>query len=79
MCHINEFDGSQRVRDGCTACMLDCYRDSSVMQHIAVAVSDGVQAGAQGQIKQALKHLFNRDNLVSLKAVLEEAPWLRRL
>jgi len=79
MCHINEFDGSQRVRDGCTACMLDCYRDSSVMQHIAVAVSDGVQAAVQGQIKQALKHWFNRDNLVSLKAVLEEASWLRRL
>jgi hypothetical protein len=22
MCHMTEFDGSQRVRDGCTACMM---------------------------------------------------------
>jgi MoaA/NifB/PqqE/SkfB family radical SAM enzyme len=79
MCHISEFNGSQRVRDGCRACMMDCYRDSSVMQHIAVSISDGVQAAAKGQIFQALKHWFNWENLVSVKAVLEEARWLRRL
>ena len=75
MCHITEFDGSQRVRDWCTACTIDCYRDDSTMQHIAVAVSDGVQAAAKGQFKQALKHWFDSKNLVSLKAVVEEAPW----
>ncbi len=79
LCHITEFDGSQRVRDGCTACMMNCYRDPSLMQNIAVAVSDGVQAAAQGQIKQAWKHWFNHNNLISLKAVIEESPWLRRL
>lgn len=79
MCHITEFDGSQRVRDGCTACMMDCYRDSSVMQHIGVAMSDGVQAAGRGQLKQALKHWLNRDNLVSLRAVMEESRWLTRL
>ncbi|KAB8314848.1 radical SAM protein [Tolypothrix campylonemoides VB511288] len=79
LCHITEFDGTQRVRDGCTACMMDCYRDSSVMQHIGIAVSDGVQAAARGQFRQALQHWFNRKNLLSLKAVLEEATWLRQL
>jgi MoaA/NifB/PqqE/SkfB family radical SAM enzyme len=79
MCHISEFDGQQRVRDGCKACMIDCYRDSSVMQHIAVSVSDGVQAAAKGQILQAFKHWFNGNNLVSLQAVLEQAKWLRRI
>ncbi|WP_193194488.1 radical SAM protein [Nostoc sp. MG11] len=79
MCHITEFDSSQRVRDGCTACMIDCYRDSSVMQHIGVSVSDGVQAAAKGKFKQAWKHWFNHNNLVSLKAVWEQATWLRRL
>ena len=28
LCHVTEFDGSQRMRDGCTACMIDCYRDN---------------------------------------------------
>ncbi|MBV8883398.1 MAG: hypothetical protein JO235_05280 [Chroococcidiopsidaceae cyanobacterium CP_BM_RX_35] len=48
-------------------------------QYVGVAVSDGVQAAAQGKFKQAWKHWFNRKNLVSLKAVWEEAPWLQRL
>lgn len=79
MCHITEFDGSQRLRDGCTACMIDCYRDSSVMQHVGVAVSDGVQAAAKGKFRTAWKHWFNRQNLVSLKAVWEQVSWLREL
>ena len=79
MCHISEFDGSQRVRDNCTACMLDCYRDSSVMQHIAIAVSDGVQAFKKGNVKQAFQHWFNRKNLISLQSVIEEAKWLPKL
>lgn len=79
MCHISEFDGSQKVRDGCTACMMDCYRDSSVMQHIAVAVSDGVKAASKGKFSHAFQHWFNPNNLVSLKAVMEEARWLPRL
>ncbi|AFY34520.1 radical SAM protein [Calothrix sp. PCC 7507] len=79
MCHISEFDNSQRVRDGCTACMIDCYRDSSVMQHVGVAVSDGVQALAKGEVHKAWKLWFNRQNLVSLKAVWEQASWLRQL
>lgn len=79
LCHISEFDGSQRIKDGCTACMMDCYRDSSVMQHIAVSLSDGVQAITKGDIKTAWKSWFNRDNLVSIKSVLEEARWLGRI
>lgn len=79
LCYITEFNGSQRVRDGCTACMMDCYRDSSVMQHIAVSVSDGVTAMSQGKIHQAWQHWFNKNNLISLQSVIEEAQWLPRL
>ncbi len=78
LCHITEFDGSQRVRDGCTACMIDCYRDNSVMQHIGVAVSDGLAAAARGRFGQATKHWFDQRNLASLKAVREDAPAWRR-
>jgi MoaA/NifB/PqqE/SkfB family radical SAM enzyme len=79
LCHIDEFDGSQRVRDGCTACMMDCYRDSSVMQHIAVSLSDGIQAASKGEIGKAVQFWFNRNNWLSLKSVIEEARWLPRL
>ncbi|HUB47226.1 MAG TPA: radical SAM protein [Acetobacteraceae bacterium] len=78
LCHITDFDGSQRLRDGCTACMIDCYRDNSVMQHIGVAVSDGIAAASRGRIGEAWNHWFDRKNLTSVKAVLEDAPAWRR-
>lgn len=79
LCHIREFDGSQRVRDGCTACMMDCYRDSSVMQHIAISISDGIRALAKGNVLKAFQYWFNRNNWISLKSVMEEAKWFSRL
>ena len=77
MCSIYEFDGSQRVRDGCTRCMIDCYRDSSVMHHIGVSVHDAYQALRSGELGEA-KALMCRGNLGSIRAVLEETPWLLR-
>lgn len=79
MCHISEFDGSQKIRDNCTACMMDCYRDSSVMQHIAVSLSDGVKAFQQGNFTQAFQSWFNYNNFLSLRSVIEEAQWLKTI
>lgn len=79
MCHIRDFDGTQRVRDGCTACMVDCYRDASVLQHVAVSVSDGLRSLAQGRPGKAAQQIFNRDNLVSVQAVLESSYWVKRI
>lgn len=79
MCHVRDFDGSQVVRDGCTACMVDCYRDASVQQHVAVSVSDGVRSLARGQVGRAVRQVFNRDNVVSVQSVLESSFWIRRL
>jgi MoaA/NifB/PqqE/SkfB family radical SAM enzyme len=78
MCSIYEFDGSQRVRDGCTRCMIDCYRDSSVMQYVGVSVHDAYQAVRAGKLGQAAKALTRPANLGSLRAILEELPWLLR-
>ena len=78
LCDIREFDGTQRVRDGCTACMIDCYRDDSVMQHVGVAVSDGMRAAARGDARQARSHWVDRRNLVSAGAAIRTATaWLR--
>ncbi len=43
MCNIYEFDQSKLIRDGCTRCMIDCYRDPSVMQFVAISASDAWQ------------------------------------
>src|SRR5689334_21818239 len=73
LCHIRDFDGSQRVRDGCTACMVDCYRDDSVMQHVGIALSDGLRAAARGDIRQAWSHWADPRNVVSLRAAIRTA------
>lgn len=76
---IFEFDDSRRVRDGCTRCMIDCYRDASVMQHVAVSVSDSIAQARRGMWRGAAKSLFNRNNLASLKSVFEGLNWITRI
>jgi MoaA/NifB/PqqE/SkfB family radical SAM enzyme len=79
LCHVSEFDGSQRIRDGCQACMMDCYRDSSVLQHVGVSISDGLQSLRKGHLGDAARALFNRSNLISLQSIAAEARWIGRL
>jgi MoaA/NifB/PqqE/SkfB family radical SAM enzyme len=78
MCKIYDFDGSQRVRDGCTRCMIDCYRDSSVMQHIGVSIHDAYEGLRRGKPGVAAKALTRQGNLGSIKSVMEQLPWLLR-
>ena len=76
MCHIKDFDGSQRVRDGCTKCMIDCYRDSSVMQHVGVSAHDAYQSFKRGNLHEGANALIRKGNLGSVHSVLEQLPWL---
>ncbi|PWU20974.1 MAG: radical SAM protein [Candidatus Rokuibacteriota bacterium] len=78
LCHIRDFDGSQRIHDGCTACMIDCYRDDSVMQHVGIALSDGLRAAAHGNLWQAWSHWADRRNMVSIRAAIRTGRlWAR--
>ncbi len=79
MCHIDEFDGSQRVRDGCQACMVDCFRDASVQQFVALSFADGLQALKQGQVAKAWSHLTDHRNIASLGSAMENLFWLKRV
>ncbi len=65
------------IRDGCQACTIDCYRDPSVYQYLAVSVSDGLTALRQGRWLQGLGTLFHPYNLLSLAALLEGRHWVR--
>lgn len=76
MCSIYEFDQSKLIRDGCRRCMIDCYRDPSVLQHIAINASDAWQATKRGKLLTAAKHVFDPRNVTSLKAVWEDRKWI---
>jgi hypothetical protein len=78
MCHINDLAPEKLVRDGCTKCMIDCYRDSSVMHHIGVSLHDSYQAFKSGKPVEGFKALGRKGNLGSIGSVLEELPWLLR-
>ena len=79
MCHIDEYDGSQKIRDGCQACMVDCFRDASVQQYVALSFADGLHALRRGQLKEAWDHLADRRNALSLGSALENLFWLKRV
>ncbi len=78
MCSVFDFDQSKLIRDGCTRCMINCYRDSSLMQHVAVSVHDSYQALRKGNLGEAAKALSRRVNVDSLRAVMEELPWIAK-
>ncbi len=77
MCKIDSFDGSKRVRDGCTKCVLDCYRDPSVLQHIAVSVSDAIGEVHRGHLLRAAQIFGQWSNVISAGSVLKSIQWIR--
>ncbi len=76
MCSIYEFDQSKLIRDGCTRCMIDCYRDPSVLQYVAVSAHDAWQNAKRGKLLAAAKNVFDRRNLTSLKAVWDDRKYI---
>src|SRR5256714_9444040 len=72
MCNIYEFGDSKLIRDGCTRCMIDCYRDPSVLQFVAISASDAWNNAKKGKFIAAAKNIFDSRNLTSLKAVWED-------
>lgn len=76
ICSIEEMDESRYVRDGCTRCMIDCFRDASVMQHAAVSASDALRDAASGHPLRAARRALRASNLQSLGAALEALRWI---
>lgn len=66
-------------RDRCTACSMSCYRNTSVMLHAPIAVTDALTSLAQGQVRQAAGTLFRRTVAQSFGALIAEARFIRRL
>jgi len=76
MCKVWEWDDSKLIRDGCTRCMIDCYRDPSVLQFVAISASDAFNNLKKGEILSAAKNIFDSRNLTSIKAVWEDRKWI---
>jgi MoaA/NifB/PqqE/SkfB family radical SAM enzyme len=79
MCSIYEFDQSKLIKDGCTRCMIDCYRDPSVLQRVAINTSDAWHYLKGGHPIKAAGRLLDRRNLTSLKAVWDDRKWIRQV
>lgn len=79
ICSVWDFADVPLIRDGCTDCIADCYRDSSVMLHFAVSVGDVIDRLAEGDLLSALKALTDTRNVRSLGAVAANAQILARL
>jgi MoaA/NifB/PqqE/SkfB family radical SAM enzyme len=76
MCKVWEWDNSKLIRDGCTRCMIDCYRDPSVLQFVAINASDAFNNLKKGRLLSAAMNIFDSRNLTSLKAVWEDRQWI---
>ena len=79
MCNIYEFEQSRLIRDGCTRCMIDCYRDPSVLQFVAISASDAWNNLKRGKLGAAARNVFDRRNLTSLKAVWDDRKWIGKV
>ena len=76
MCNVYDWDESKLIRDGCTRCMIDCYRDPSVLQFVAISASDAWNNLKRGRFGAAARNVFDSRNLISLKAVWEDRKWI---
>jgi MoaA/NifB/PqqE/SkfB family radical SAM enzyme len=79
MCNVYDWDDSKLIRDGCTRCMIDCYRDPSILQFVAISASDAWQSLKKGNVVKAAKHIFDSRNVTSIKAVWEDRQWIGRV
>ncbi len=79
MCSITDFDSSKLIRDGCTKCMIDCYRDASVLHEVGIALYDAKNCLTCGRPDKALARIFNSATFQAAKSVLEEIKWIKKI
>jgi MoaA/NifB/PqqE/SkfB family radical SAM enzyme len=74
-----DFADAPLIRDGCTRCMSDCYRDSSVLLNFPVAIGDALRALGRGRPDRAARALAAPAVRRSIGALLEGSGTLKRL
>ena len=76
---VFELDRFEDCRDRCTACMMSCYRDTSVLMHAGLAFADAAEAAARGRLTKAAGLVFRRSVGLSLRSIAAEARQISRL
>jgi MoaA/NifB/PqqE/SkfB family radical SAM enzyme len=79
LCPVEDFGRVEFVRDGCTRCMSDCYRDASVFLNFPVAIGDALGLLGRGRPLAALRALAAPSSRASVAALIREARTLRKL
>lgn len=74
---LEDFPALSQRPDGCRECLIDCYRDASVYQYVAVSLAEALTALRQGQIARGLGQLLHPQNFLSAAALLEGCHWVR--
>ena len=69
---IYEFARVPFKRLNCNRCINECYREPSLMQYIAISISDALADFRMGRVTEGLKRLMDSNNLISLWASVEE-------
>jgi len=59
--------------------MIDCYRDPSILQFVAINASDAWKKLKKGNVFGAAKHVFDSRNVTSLKAVWQDRKWIGKV
>lgn len=76
---VFDLDRIPICRDRCTACMMSCYRDTTVMMHAGVAMEDAMDAMMALRPLKAARLLFRKTVALSLRSVAAQAPQILRL
>src|SRR5262249_14949546 len=76
---VFDLDSIPDCRDRCTACMMSCYREASVLMHVGVAVEDAGSALARGHPGEAARLVLRRSVARSLWTALAESRLILRL
>ena len=72
ICHIYDLSKAVLVKNDCNKCINECYREPSLMQFVAISISDAFHHLKYGRLIKASHSLFNINNFISLKASLSE-------
>lgn len=79
MCSMFDFDPTKLIRDGCTRCMIDCYRDASVLHYPGIALFDACQELSRWRPDKAARYILNGKTVKSVKSLLEDRKWVKGL
>ena len=76
---VFDFDRFADDRTPCTACIMSCYRDTSVLMHAGIAAADAAKALARAKPLAAARAFFTPRVVESIGAAAAELGLLTRL